>query len=273
MKELTQEEQLAIQTVRSFVKNELAPMAKKIDEDDIFPLETVRKLGELGLMGMFVPNEWEGAGLSHYLYALAIEEISSASAAVGTIVSAHSSLAVWPILKFGTDAQKKRFLPPMAKGEAIGCFCLTEPEAGSDAANLKTSYRHASDGYTISGAKAFITNASRAKTGIVFATKDRSLRHRGISTFLLDMETPGVLVGKPEKKLGIHGADSCPAKREMGLGSRWRPLMAEGSGLPPRLWGSQKERSSVQRPTPGPGHSLASQLLSSRRSDGCLPTC
>jgi len=210
MKELTQEEQLAIQTVRSFVKNELAPMAKKIDEDDIFPLETVRKLGELGLMGMFVPNEWEGAGLSHYLYALAIEELSSASAAVGTIVSAHSSLAVWPILKFGTDAQKKRFLPPMAKGEAIGCFCLTEPEAGSDAANLKTSYRHASDGYTISGAKAFITNASRAKTGIVFATKDRSLRHRGISTFLLDMETPGVLVGKPEKKLGIHGADSCP---------------------------------------------------------------
>jgi butyryl-CoA dehydrogenase len=210
MKELTQEEQLAIQTVRSFVKNELAPMAKKIDEDDIFPIETVRKLGELGLMGMFVPNEWEGAGLSHYLYALAIEEISSASAAVGTIVSAHSSLAVWPILKFGTDAQKKRFLPPMAKGEAIGCFCLTEPEAGSDAANLKTSYRHASDGYTISGAKAFITNASRAKTGIVFATKDRSLRHRGISTFLLDMETPGVLVGKPEKKLGIHGADSCP---------------------------------------------------------------
>ena len=210
MKELTQEEQLAIQTVRSFVKNELAPMAKKIDEDDIFPLETVRKLGELGLMGMFVPNEWEGAGLSHYLYALAIEEISSASAAVGTIVSAHSSLAVWPILKFGTDAQKKRFLPPMAKGEAIGCFCLTEPEAGSDAANLKTSYRHASDGYTLSGAKAFITNASRAKTGIVFATKDRSLRHRGISTFLLDMETPGVLVGKPEKKLGIHGADSCP---------------------------------------------------------------
>jgi len=210
MKELTQEEQLAIQTVRSFVKNELAPMAKQIDEDDTFPIETVRKLGELGLMGMFVPNEWEGAGLSHYLYALAIEEISSASAAVGTIVSAHSSLAVWPILKFGTDAQKKRFLPPMAKGEAIGCFCLTEPEAGSDAANLKTSYRHASDGYTISGAKAFITNASRAKTGIVFATKDRSLRHRGISTFLLDMETPGVLVGKPEKKLGIHGADSCP---------------------------------------------------------------
>ena len=211
MKELTQEEQLAIQTVRSFVKNELAPMAKKIDEDDIFPLETVRKLGELGLMGMFVPNEWEGAGLSHYLYALAIEEISSASAAVGTIVSAHSSLAVWPILKFGTDAQKKRFLPPMAKGEAIGCFCLTEPEAGSDAANLKTSYsKHASDGYTLSGAKAFITNASRAKTAIVFATKDRSLRHRGISAFLLDMETPGVLVGKPEKKLGIHGADSCP---------------------------------------------------------------
>jgi butyryl-CoA dehydrogenase len=98
----------------------------------------------------------------------------------------------------------------MAKGEAIGCFCLTEPEAGSDAANLKTSYRHTSDGYTISGAKAFITNASRAKTGIVFATKDRSLRHRGISTFLLDMETSGVLVGKPEKKLGIHGADSCP---------------------------------------------------------------
>ncbi len=231
MKELTQEEQLAIQTVRSFVKNELAPMAKKIDEDDIFPLETVRKLGELGLMGMFVPNEWEGAGLSHYLYALAIEEISSASAAVGTIVSAHSSLAVWPILKFGTDAQKKRFLPPMAKGEAIGCFCLTEPEAGSDAANLKTSYRHASDGYTISGAKAFITNASRAKTGIVFATKDRSLRHRGISTFLLDMETSGVLVGKPEKKLGIHGADSCPVDFDEVFVPKECLLGKEGDGF------------------------------------------
>lgn len=231
MKELTQEEQLAIQTVRSFVKNELAPMAKKIDEDDIFPLETVRLLGELGLMGMFVPNEWEGAGLSHYLYALAIEEISSASAAVGTIVSAHSSLAVWPILKFGTDAQKKRLLPPMAKGEVIGCFCLTEPEAGSDAANLKTSYRHVSDGYTLSGAKAFITNASRAKTGIVFATKDRSLRHRGISTFVLDMETPGVLVGKPEKKLGIHGADSCPVDFDEVFVPKECMLGNEGDGF------------------------------------------
>jgi len=129
MKELTQEEQLAIQTVRSFVKNELAPMAKKIDEDDIFPLETVRKLGELGLMGMFVPNEWEGAGLSHYLYALAIEEISSASAAVGTIVSAHSSLAVWPILKFGTDAQKA-LSPSMAKGEANWLFLLNRTRGG-----------------------------------------------------------------------------------------------------------------------------------------------
>ena len=232
MRELTQEEQLAIQTVRAFVKNELAPMAKKIDEDDVFPVETVRKLGELGLMGMFVPNEWEGAGLSHYLYALAVEEISSASAAVGTIVSAHSSLAVWPILRFGTDAQKKRLLPPMAKGEAIGCFCLTEPEAGSDAANLKTSYsKHASDGYTLSGAKAFITNASRAKTGIVFATKDRSLRHRGISTFVLDMETPGVLVGKPEKKLGIHGADSCPVDFDEVFVPKECLLGNEGAGF------------------------------------------
>lgn len=231
MKEWTQEEQLAIQTVRSFVKNELAPLAKKIDEDDLFPMETIHKLGELGLMGMFVPNEWEGAGLSHSLYALAIEEISSASAAVGTIVSAHSSLAVWPILKFGTHDQKKRFLPAMAKGEAIGCFCLTEPEAGSDAANLKTSYRNVSDGYTLSGTKAFITNASRAKTGIVFATKDRSLRHKGISAFVVDMETPGVCVGKPEKKLGIHGADSCPVDFDEVFVPKDCLLCNEGDGF------------------------------------------
>lgn len=230
-KDLTPEEGLALETLRSFVKNEIAPIASRIDEEDAFPLETVKELGKLGFLGIFVPQEWEGAGLSHVLYALAIEEISSASAAVGTIVSAHSSLAVWPVLKYGSDAQKERFLRPMAKGEAIGCFCLTEPEAGSDAASLKTSYRETETGYVLKGSKAFITNASKAKTAIVFATKDRSLRHKGISAFVLDMETPGVSVGKPEKKLGIHGADSCPVEFDEVFVPKDGLLGSQGEGF------------------------------------------
>ena len=214
MRVLSEEEQIAIQTIKSFVKNEIAPIAKQIDEEDQFPSEIIMKLGKLGFMGVFVPSEFGGVAFSHYLYALIVEEVSSCSGAIGTILSAHSSLACWPILHYGTKEQKETYLTPMATGKVLGCFGLTEPEAGSDAANLKTIYVRDGDFFILNGSKAFITNASKAKYAVIFATKDRSLGYRGISAFVIATDTTGFKVGKPEHKLGIHGADSCPIDLE-----------------------------------------------------------
>ncbi len=206
--ELTDSQLRVRDLMRRFGVERLAQAGIETDRTHRFPAEIIKELGELGIMGIFVPETYGGAGMDHVSYALAIEEISVHCAATGVIVSAHSSLAVWPILGLGTEDQKRRFLPEMAAGRHIGCFALTEPQAGSDAAGQKTRAVRDGDSYVINGTKNFITNGPQASVAIVFAMTDPSAGHHGISAFIVDTRTPGWQVVRNEDKMGIHGAHS-----------------------------------------------------------------
>jgi butyryl-CoA dehydrogenase len=206
--ELTDSQLRVRDMVRRFAAERLDAAGVETDRTHQFPAQIVKELGELGIMGIFVPETYGGAGMDHVSYALAIEEISVQCAATGVIVSAHSSLGMWPILGLGTEAQKRRFLPAMAAGRHIGCFALTEPQAGSDAAGQKTRAVRDGDCYVINGTKNFITNGPQASVAIVFAMTDPAAGHRGISAFIVDTTTPGWQVVRNEDKMGIHGAHS-----------------------------------------------------------------
>ena len=206
--ELTDNQIRVRDMVRRFAREKLDRAGVETDRTHQFPAEIVKELGELGLMGIFVPETYGGAGMDHVCYALAIEEISVQCAATGVIVSAHSSLGMWPILGLGTEEQKRRFLPAMAVGKHIGCFALTEPQAGSDAAGQKTRAVLDGDSYVINGTKNFITNGPQAAVAIVFAMTDMTVGHHGISAFIVDTATPGWQVVRNEDKMGIHGAHS-----------------------------------------------------------------
>jgi butyryl-CoA dehydrogenase len=195
-------------TVRRFATERLDRAGVETDRTHQFPAAIIEELGELGIMGIFVPETYGGAGMDHVSYALAIEELSVQCAATGVIVSAHSSLAMWPILGLGTEEQKRRFLPSMAAGKHIGCFALTEPQAGSDAAGQKTRAVPDGDSYVINGTKNFITNGPQASTAIVFAMTEPTAGHRGISAFIVDTSNPGWQVVRNEDKMGIRGAHS-----------------------------------------------------------------
>jgi butyryl-CoA dehydrogenase len=194
--------------VRRFANERLAAAGVETDRTHRFPAEIVNELAELGIMGIFVPETYGGAGMDHVSYALAIEELSVQCAATGVIVSAHSSLGMWPILGLGTEEQKRRFLPAMAAGKHIGCFALTEPQAGSDAAGQKTRAVPDGDSYIINGTKNFITNGPQASVAILFAMTEPAAGHHGISAFIVDTDTPGWQVVRNEDKMGIHGAHS-----------------------------------------------------------------
>ncbi len=206
--ELTDSQTRVRDLVRRFAAQRLDQAGVETDRTHKYPAAIIKELSELGIMGIFVPESYGGAGMDHVSYALAIEEISVQCAATGVIVSAHSSLAMWPILGLGTDQQKQRFLPAMAAGWHIGCFALTEPQAGSDAAGQKTRAVRDGDSYVINGTKNFITNGPQASVAIVFAMTDPAAGHRGISTFIVDTGTPGWQVVRNEDKMGIHGAHS-----------------------------------------------------------------
>ncbi|MBI4734956.1 MAG: acyl-CoA dehydrogenase [candidate division NC10 bacterium] len=206
--ELTEEQRMFQETARQFADKEIAPIAEKVDELAEFPRETIRKLGELGFMGVAVPQEYGGAGADSVCYALALEEVSRACASHGVIMSVNNSLFCDPLVKFGTQEQKRRFLVPVASGKHMGCFCLSEPNAGSDAANQETTARREGDCYVLNGSKNFITNGSEAEYAIVFATVNKDLKHRGICAFVVERGTPGFAVAHLEKKLGIRGS-SC----------------------------------------------------------------
>jgi alkylation response protein AidB-like acyl-CoA dehydrogenase len=205
----SEEQRMIRDTARDFAKAELAPRAAGFDKEGWIADDAIVKLGELGLLGMMVPDEWGGSYTDYVAYALAIEEIAAGCAATSTLVSVHSSVGCGPILKFGTDEQKRRYLPDMAQGRSIGCFCLTEPQAGSEAHNLRT--RATLDGgiWVLNGSKQFVTNGKRAAVAIVFAVTDPSLGKKGISAFIVDTNTQGFIVGQPEHKLGIRGSDTC----------------------------------------------------------------
>jgi butyryl-CoA dehydrogenase len=175
------------------------------DEQHSIPADLVRKLGEMGLLGSYLPEAYGGAGMDILSYAIVVEEISKACASTGILISAHTSLACDPILQFGSEAQKQQYLPALAAGEKIGCILLTEPEAGSDPAGLTTMYTRDGDSFVLNGTKIFVTNGGFLGTGIVFASKDRELKHKGISAFIVDLSAEGVELQRNESKLGIRG--------------------------------------------------------------------
>lgn len=200
------EEQIMLRDmVRQFAETEIAPFVEKMEQGE-FPREILKKMGELGLMGITVPNKYGGAGMDFTSYILAINEISKISAVVGVILSVHTSVGTNPILYFGTEEQKEKYVPKLARGEYLGAFCLTEPEAGSDAGALKTKAIRQDDHYILNGSKVFITNGGEADVYIVFASTNPEKGSRGISAFIVEKDTPGFIVGKNEKKMGLHGS-------------------------------------------------------------------
>ena len=203
------EDQLAVQEIaRNFAQHEVLPKAAAIDREHRHPTELVVRLGELGFLGMVVPEKYGGAGFDAVAYVLAMEEIARACASTAVIMSVNNSLVCDPILKFGTEAQKQRFLVPLASGKKLGCFALSEPEAGSDAAAQKTTAVRDGDGWLIQGTKNWITNGPVADTCVLFAMTDKALGYKGITAFILPMDTPGVRTGTPDDKLGIRGSKS-----------------------------------------------------------------
>lgn len=205
----TEEQEMMRRMVRDFAQNEIAPIVEHMEEHDEFPLEVVRKMGEYGLLGIPVPEEYGGAGADFTSYILAINEIAKVSATVGVILSVHTSVGTNPILYFGTEAQKQKYVPKLASGEYIGAFALTEPSAGSDAGSIRTTAVRQGDKYILNGSKIFITNAGAADTYITFAVTDSSKGSKGVSAFIVERNTPGFTIGKKEKKMGLHGSNTC----------------------------------------------------------------
>lgn len=228
---LSEDQQIFQRMVRDFAVRELQPAAAGVDEEEKFPADNVRKLGELGLMGVAIPEEYGGSGGDSIHLAIAVEEIGRVCASTSTIYLASASLACYPIFRFGSEEQKRRFVVPLARGHKLACFALTEPGAGSDAAALQTTAARRGDFYVLDGTKVFISNGAEADTAVVFATIDKSIRHKGITAFVVDRGTPGFTVGKKERKLGIRGSsttelvfESCQVPVENCLGG-------EGNGF------------------------------------------
>lgn len=208
---LTKSQELFKQMITAFAENEVKPLAAEIDEEERFPIETVEKMSKTGLMGIVVPTQYGGAGGDQIMYTMAVEELSKVCGTTGVILSAHTSLGIAPILEFGTEEQKQKYLPKMASGEWIGAFGLTEPNAGTDAAGQQTTawFDEKTNEWVLNGSKIFITNAGYAHVYIIFAMTDKSAGLKGISTFIVEADTPGFSVGKKEKKLGIKGSATC----------------------------------------------------------------
>lgn len=206
---ISKKEILFRQMLREFTEKEVRPIAAEVDELERFPLETVEKMADLGIMGIPIPVEYGGSGADSSLYAIAVEELSRACATTGVIVSAHTSLCAAPIYEFGTFEQRDKYLPNLASGKHLGAFGLTEPNAGTDAAAQQTTAVLDGDNYILNGTKIFITNAAYADLFIVFAMTDRSKGTRGITAFIVEKDLPGFSIGKQEKKLGIRGSSTC----------------------------------------------------------------
>lgn len=206
---LSELQQQILEMTRSFARERLAPGAAERDRQHRFPREELTEMGELGLLGMLVPEAYGGSDTGVLAYAIAVEEISAGDGACSTIMSVHSSVGCVPILKFGTEEQQQRFLPKLASGEWIGGFALTEPQAGSDASNLKTRARRDGDHYIIDGAKQFITSGKNGHVIIVFAVTDPSAGKNGITAFIVPTDTPGYEVLRVEEKLGLNASDTC----------------------------------------------------------------
>lgn len=203
--QFTEEQQMMRTMVKNFAKTEIEPFIPRMEAGE-FPREILTKMGELGLMGITVPEKYGGSDMDFISYIIAIHELSKVSAVVGVILSVHTSVGTNPIMYFGNEEQKKRYLPKMASGEYLGAFCLTEASSGSDAGSLKTKAVNKGDHYVLNGSKMFITNGGEADVYIVFASTDPSKGTYGISGFIVDKNTPGLIIGKDEEKMGLHGS-------------------------------------------------------------------
>ena len=205
---LTDEHKMIQQTVRSFVEKEVLPIVDEQDKAGYFPGETLAKMGKMGLMGLPIPGEYDGGGADTLSYIIAIEELSKAWASLGVIVAVHTSVGTLPIYYFGNEEQKKRFLPPLARGEKLGGFAITEPEAGSDVSGVKTTAMKDGDDYILNGGKIFITNGSKADSLVVLAVTDKTKGARGMSTLIVEKGMEGFSYGTTEEKLGINSSDT-----------------------------------------------------------------
>ena len=212
--ELNEDQRLVRDMARQFAQTELAPRAAEWDKAGWIDDAVVRQMGELGLLGMVVPEEWGGSYTDYVAYALAVEEISAGCGATGAMMSVHNSVGCGPLLKFGTDEQRQAWLPSLAAGQTIGCFCLTEPHAGSEAHNLRTRAVLDNGEWVIDGAKQFVTNGKRAGMAVVFAVTDPELGKKGLSAFLVPTDNPGFKIERMEHKMGIRGSDTCAVSLE-----------------------------------------------------------
>ena len=231
-----EEKKMLVEQVRSFAQSEIAPKAKEFDETGRFPMEIVKQLGEMGLFGIMVPEEYGGSGMDSVAYAMALEEVAAACASTAVIMSVANSLVGAPIYKFGNADQKKRFLTPISRGEKIGCFALSEPGHGSDPAGLKLQATKVPGGYKLKGTKNWITNGKEAEICLVFATIDQSLKHKGICAFLVDTKTPGFNVAKLEDKLGITASSTAQLFFDDVFVPEDCRLGQEGEGFKIAMW-------------------------------------
>ena len=204
----TKEQEAMRNLIQCFVKEEVAFEVERMESTKHFPTELIEKMGTLGLMGIPIPRKYGGQGHDYTTYMIAIHELSKVSAALGVILSVHTSVGTNPILHFGNEAQKKRYLPKLASGEYLGAFALTEPGAGSDAGSLKTTAKKVDDHYILNGTKSFITNGGEADSLITFARTSDEGRTKGISAFIVERSSPGLVIGKQERKMGLHGSNT-----------------------------------------------------------------
>ena len=228
---LTNEQLMLRKMYREFAENEVKPLAEEIDEEERFPMETVQKMAKLGMMGIYFPKEYGGAGGDVLSYAMCVEELAKVCGTTAVIVSAHTSLCCAPIFENGTEEQKKKYLPDLCSGRKIGAFGLTEPNAGTAASGQQTTAVLEGDHYVLNGSKCFITNGTVADTFVVFAMTDKSKGNHGISAFIVEKSFPGFSVGKHEKKMGIRGSSTCDLIFEDCIVPKENLLGKEGKGF------------------------------------------
>ena len=228
---LTNEQQMLRKMYREFAENEVKPLAEEIDEEERFPMETVEKMAKLGMMGIYFPKEYGGAGGDVLSYAMAVEELAKVCGTTAVILSAHTSLCCAPIFEHGTEEQKKKYLPDLLSGRKIGAFGLTEPGAGTDASGQQTTAVLEGDHYVLNGSKCFITNGNVADTFVVFAMTDKKAGNHGISAFIVEKDFPGFSQGKHEKKMGIRGSSTCDLIFEDCIVPKENLLGKEGKGF------------------------------------------
>ncbi|KGX86477.1 acyl-CoA dehydrogenase [Pontibacillus litoralis] len=223
--QFTEEQHMMRKMVRDFANKEVAPIVQQMDQEDYFPIELIKQMGDIGLMGIPIPEQYGGSGMDFPSYIIAIHELSKVSASVGVILSVHTSVGTNPILYFGTEEQKQKYIPKLASGEFLGAFALTEPGAGSDAGSLKMKAVREGEEYILNGSKVFITNGEKADTFIVFARTDSNAGNKGVTAFIVERNTSGFEIGKKEHKMGMNGSgtvtlnfDNCRIPAEQRLG-------------------------------------------------------